>query len=304
MPHGRVPPTTALHLLAAATMVALSPLALAQVSKDQATRIEVAVPEKARVEAKIFNTPFMEKSPHKGYTIPQAEYAFKLLGQQTGAFEPVVTDDVAMLAPDKIKAFDAILLNNADGPWIRPTDKDMEKLKTYGGSADEVEKALRQGFLDFVGNGGGLFAYHYAIGANPKWREYHELLGATYWGHPWNEEVGVKLDEPGHPLLAAFGGKNFRIADEVFQFNEPYSRKNCRVLLSLDVQATNMGVQWVYREDGDFALAWVKPYGKGRVFYSAIGHRTEIWWNPAILRFYLDAIQFATGDLEAPTEPR
>lgn len=37
-------------------------------------------------------------------------------------------------------------------------------------------------------------------------------------------------------------------------------------------------------------------YGKGRVFYCAFGHRTEIWWNPTILRFYLDGIQFAVGD--------
>jgi hypothetical protein len=50
-------------------------------------------------------------------------------------------------------------------------------------------------------------------------------LGAKYWGHPWNEEVGVKLDEPDHPLLAAFAGKPFRIAEEVFQFNFPRDRR-------------------------------------------------------------------------------
>jgi len=282
----------------------------AQLSKDQAQRIEGAVPQQARVEPKkkrrvlIWNTPFMDKSPHKGYTIPQGEYAFKRMGEKTGAYEPVVSDDIALLAPDKITQFDAILLNDADGPWIRPTTASMERMKGYGDTPDAVEKVLRQSFLDFARDGGGLFAYHYAIGGNPKWPEYHELLGAGYWGHPWNEEVGVKLDEPDHPLLAAFGGKNFRIAEEVFQFREPYSRKNCRVLLSLDTQATNMNVQWVYRKDGDFALAWVKTYGKGRVFYSAIGHHTEIWWNPAILRFYLDALQFVCGDLDAPTAPR
>jgi len=64
-----------------------------------------------------------------------------------------------------------------------------------------------------------------------------------------------------------------------------------------------MTVPWVYRKDKDFALAWIKSDGKGRVFYSAIGHRTEIWWHPQILSFYLDAIQFATGDLPADTTP-
>jgi len=281
-----------------------------QVMKDQAERIRAAAPEKARVAPKkprrvlIWNTPFMEQSPHKGYSIPQAEYAMKLLGEKTGAFEPVVSDDVAMFLPENLKKFDAIVMNNSNGPWIRPTEKDMEKLKTYAPDADSVEKLLRRSLLEWVSNGGGIVAYHHAIGGNNHWPEFLELLGAGYWGHPWNEEVGVKLDEPDHPLLAAFRGKKFRIAEEIFQFREPYSRQKVRVLLSLDTSTTNMKVKWIYRKDNDFALAWVRQYGNGRVFYCAIGHRTEIWWNPTILRFYLDAIQFAAGDLGAPTAPR
>ncbi|MDP7288301.1 MAG: ThuA domain-containing protein, partial [Phycisphaerae bacterium] len=54
----------------------------------------------------------------------------------------------------------------------------------------------------------------------------------------------------------------------------------------------------------DFALAWVKSFGKGRIFYTALGHRMEIYWNPMMLKFYLDGIQFACGDLKVPTAPR
>jgi len=64
-----------------------------------------------------------------------------------------------------------------------------------------------------------------------------------------------------------------------------------------------MSVPWVHRTDNDFGLAWIRRHGKGRIFYCAIGHRTEIWWNPTILRFYLDGIQFATGDLDADAVP-
>ncbi|MHC4799913.1 MAG: ThuA domain-containing protein, partial [Planctomycetota bacterium] len=250
-----------------------------------------------------WNTPFMEKSPHKGYSIPQAEYATKLLGEKTGAFEPVVSDDVAMYLPKNLKQFDAIIMNNSNGPWIRPTDEDMEKLNAYGPDVDTVEQLLRRSLLEWVSNGGGIVAYHHAVGGNTHWPQFQELLGAAYWGHPWNEEIGVKLDEPDHPLLAAFGGKNFRITEETFQFREPYSRKKVRVLLSLDTKTTNMTVPWIHRKDNDFALAWVRQYGKGRVFYCAFGHRTEIWWNPTILRFYLDGIQFAIGDLPVDTTP-
>jgi type 1 glutamine amidotransferase len=281
----------------------------AQLTPDQAQRIDAAVPQKARVAPRqarrvlIWNTPFMEKSPHKGYSIPQSEYAMRMLGTKTGAFEPVVSDDIALYLPENLKRFDAIILNNSDGPWIRPTEKDMGKFKDRGATIDAVEQLLRRSLLDYVANGGGIVAYHHAVGGNTHWPEFLELLGASYWGHPWNEEVGVKLDEPNHPLLATFGGRDFRLADEIFQYNEPYSRAKLRVLLSLDVGKTNMTVPWVYRKDNDFALAWIKSHGQGRVFYSAIGHRTEIWWHPQILSFYLDGIQFATGDLPADTTP-
>ena len=285
-------------------------VATGQVTNQQAERIRGAVPEKATAAPKkprrvlIWNTPFMDKSPHKGYTIPQAEFAMKLLGERTGAYEPVVSDDVALYLPENLKKFDAIVMNNSNGPWIRPTDKDMPKFEKYAGDIDAAERLLRKSLLDWVRNGGGIVAYHHAVGGNTHWPEFQQLLGAGYWGHPWNEEVGVELDEPDHPLLAAFEGKDFRLSEEIFQFREPYSRDKLRVLLSLDTSTTNMGVPWIHRDDNDFGLAWVRQYGKGRVFYCAFGHRTEIWWNPTILRFYLDAIQFAAGDLEAPMAPR
>ncbi|MBE3123931.1 MAG: ThuA domain-containing protein [Planctomycetes bacterium] len=295
----------AVAALATATVRAAAPAA-DEIPAHRAKQIRDAAPEKARVTPQkprrvlIWNTPLMEKSPHKGYCIPYGTAAMRALGEKTGAYEPVVSDDLAMLLPEKIKSFDAIVLNNADGPWITPTDAAMERLKAAGADKAAVEQVLRKSLLDYVSGGGGIMAYHFAIGGNTHWPEYREMLGAAYSGHPWNEEVGVKLDEPDHPLVAAFAGKGFRIAEEIFQFREPYSRKNVRVLLSLDTATTNMTVQWIERKDGDFALAWVRPHGKGRVFYTAFGHRTETFWNPAILQFYLDGIQFATGDLAAP----
>ncbi len=298
-----------MNIITVAAMIALSATTHGQLTNRQAEQIRGAIPEKARVVPEehrrvlIWNTPFMDKCPHKGYCVPQAQHAMKLLGERTGAFEPLVSDDVAMYLPENLKRFDAIIFNNSNGPWIRPTENDMDKFKAYGSDQDAVEKLLRRSLLDWVSQGGGIFAYHHAVGGNTHWPEFQELLGAGYWGHPWNEEVGIKLDEPDHPLLAAFEGEDFRLAEEVFQFREPYARDKLRVLLSLDTGKTNMSVPWIHRTDNDFGLAWVKLHGRGRVFYCAIGHRTDIWWNPKILRFYLDGIQFATGDLDADATP-
>jgi hypothetical protein len=64
-----------------------------------------------------------------------------------------------------------------------------------------------------------------------------------------------------------------------------------------------MNKEGIHRADGDFAVSWVRNYGKGRVFYCSLGHRNEIFWNPAVLQHYLDGIQFALGDLPADAAP-
>lgn len=278
-----------------------------------AKRIEDAAPARPQVAPKqprrvlIFVTPahLMDRDPHKGYCIPYGTHALRTLGTKTGAFTPVVSQDLAHFLPERIRNFDAIFLNNTSGKWITPTADDLRRaeFRRHGRDADAVERVLRDSLLGYVRGGGGLAALHFAIGGNPHWPAFHDLFGARYAGHPWNEEVGIKLDDPRHPVNAAFAGKGLRLADEIYQFREPYSRESLRVLTSLDTTATNMKVKWIDRTDGDFALGWVKAVGKGRLFYTALGHRTEIYWHPAVLRHYLDGIQFAAGDLPAPTAP-
>jgi len=285
-----------------------------EIPKQRAKQIWAAAPQKPSVQpgkprrVLIWITPphLMERDPHRGYCVPYGTYAFESLGKKTGAYEPVVSDDLVMFLPDRIKRFDAIVMNNSSGPWITPTDSDMRKepFRRLGLDRAAAERLLRKTLLEYVRRGGGIVAIHYAIGANRHWPQFQELLGARFAGHPWNEEVGVVVEEPDHPLLAAFGGKNFRITDEIYQFVEPYDRSKLRVLLSLDTKHTNMKVKWIRRTDNDFALAWVKSYGRGRIFYTAFGHHTELYWNPTFLQFLLDAIQFATGNLPAPTAPR
>ena len=230
----------------------------------------------------------------------------KAIGEASGAFKPVVSDDIAMYTPENIKQFDAIVLNNTSGPWITPTAADMAKpaMKKLGADAEEVEKVLRKSFLDFLEQGGGVVCLHFAIAANRQWPEFKELFGATFTGHPWTEEVGVTVEEPDHPLVAAFGGKDFLITDEIYQYGPPYDRSKLRVLMSIDPARTNMGPRWIDRKQTDFALTWVKPYGKGRIFNTSFGHMASLYSTPQVLQFYLDAIQFAAGDLEAPTAPR
>ncbi len=302
--------TTVVLLVCCALAASVGPAAEA-IPAHREAQIRQAAPEKPRVAPKqprtvlIWNTPpaFMEKDPHKGYCIPYGEAAMRVLGEKTGAYRPVVSDDLRMFLPENLKQFDAVVMNNSSGPWIRPTEDDMAKFPGFA-DQDAVEQHLRRSWVEWLADGRGVVAYHFAIAANQQWPEFQEILGGKFTGHPWNEEVGIRVEEPDHPLVAAFKGKDFRLADEIYEYGAPYARHQLRVLLSLDTAKTNMNVKWINRKDGDFAQAWVKSYEKGRIFYTGFGHRTEIYWNPAILQFYLDGIQFACGDLEAPTDVR
>ncbi|CAN5166270.1 hypothetical protein BH23VER1_BH23VER1_23970 [soil metagenome] len=285
----------------------------AAIPADKAALIAEAAPSEPparpsgsrRVLVWITPAHLMPDDPHKGYCIPYGTHALKTLGEKTGAYQVDVSDDLDRFLPENIGGYDAIVMNNSSGPWITPTPADMERdsFRQHGDNAAAVEAVLRQSLLRYLHEGGGIVGIHYAIGANRQWIAFApKIFGATYRGHPWNEEVGVKIENPDHPVvLAAFAGaESFRVADEIYQFGPPYDRQDLDVLLSLDTAATNMEVEHINRDDGDFALAWTRQVGDGRVFYCALGHRTEIYWNPAVLRLYLAGIQFATGDLPVP----
>ena len=120
------------------------------------------------------------------------------------------------------------------------------------------------------------------------------------------------IEEPDHRLTRAFRGEGFTVHDEIYEMGTPFSRADRRVLLRLDpsdpaVREVIKGIpgkEPTHRADLDFAVAWVKHYGAGRVFYADFGHLAEPLENPAIDSFYLDGIQYVLGDLEAEDAPR
>lgn len=229
-------------------------------------------------------------------SIPTANLAFKLMGEKTGAFETVVSKDPSVFKPESLRRFDAVFFNNTVGNCFE-------------------DPALRQSLIEFVYGGGGLLGVHGTSvaftrwpGAHEDWPEFGIMLGARGANHrESNEHIFIKLDDPDHPLNQPFGGKGFDYRDEFFRFHEPYSRHRVRVLFSTDTEKTNMNQGPArgncLREDNDYALAWVRQYGRGRVFYCTIAHNPYVFWDPKMLQFYLAAAQFALGDLAAPTIP-
>ena len=268
------------------------------IAPDQRRRIEAAIPSKAFARPRKHRK-LLIFDLNVGYgghgSIPAANTAFKLMGEKTGAFETVISRDPSVFRPENLKQFDAVFLNNTVGNLF-------------------TDPALRQSLIEFVYGGGGLLGVHGTTvaftrwpGAHEDWPEFGIMLGARGANHMDSKEhVFVKLDDPDNPVNQPFGGKGFEYWDEFFRVHGPYSRQRVRVLLSIDTDKTDFQGQPrgnCFREDNDYALAWIRHYGRGRVFYCTIAHNPYVFWDSKMLQFYLAAVQFAMGDLQAPTIP-
>lgn len=274
-----------------------------QVPPEEVAKIEAALPEAPRVEPEQPRRVliYTRSMGFRHSAIPYGAYALARLGEKSGAFTFVLSEDTSMFEPEMLATFDAVVLDNNTGRWLLPAPPEQLS-EAQLAVAEAREARLKASLLEYVRNGGGVMGIHAATDSYYDWAEFGEMIGGYFDGHPWNEEVGIKLEEPEHPLVAAFEG-DFTIADEIYQFRGPYSRENLRVLLALDPETTDMEKEGMKREDGDYAVTWVNQYGEGRVFYCSLGHRHEVFWNPAVLQHFLDGIQFATGDLEADATP-
>jgi len=266
----------------------------AAISGDELQKIRKAIPKKAAVKP-LRPRKLLVFNRAKGLihtSIPYATKAMELMAERTGAFEMVVSDDMSIFSPEGLKPFDAICFNNSN-------------------RMDFTDDAMRKSVMDFVRSGKGVVGVHAAttnFSSKPPvggvdWPEAGEMMGGVFAGHNWRSGQGqwaVKIDEPDHPLNAAFGGKGFKIADEIYMY-ENFQKDKVRVLLSLDFSDPKTAS--VKQEQTYVPISWVRDWGKGRVFYCSLGHDNHVFWNAAVLRHYLDGIQFALGDLPVDTTP-
>ena len=306
-------------------------LGKAAVPADEMKKIEAACPKTAPAKpAK--QRKILVYSHCNGFNhapaIERGKIVLAMMGEKTSAYTTVVSDDLSNFEPEKLKQFDLVVLNNTTGELFqakgprKPREpnasriKDAAKLATaqakYKQDLVKYEKALaafeaggkpdtaklRESFMSWVKGGGAVFGIHAATDCSYSWREFGEMMGGWFSGHPWNEMVAVRNDDPTNPINGVFGGKGFEIADEIYTVNRDniYSRQNQRVLLSLDPASPK--IKKGNRQDQDYAVSWIKTWGKGKIFYCSLGHRGEIFSTPVVLAHYLAGMQWAMGDLQ------
>ena len=237
------------------------------------------------------------------WTIPHTEAVIKGIAEKSGNFEIVISKDVAMFKKENIDKFDAIVLNNnCSQTDNRNLFYDVFKEGLNTDMAWSKAKEYERNLLDFIKNGKGLVILHGGITILNKSKKFSEMVGGSFNYHPKQQMIQVKLADSAHPMLAGFDGKGFQHVDEPYFFNNAYFNYNFKPLLYMEAHK----IQGKNKEftDGKSYLAWIKKYGKGRVFYSAPSHNPQSYINPSLLSFLLKGILYATGDLKCDDSPQ
>ena len=226
---------------------------------------------------------YSHASGFKHASIPTGAKALRILAQETGVFEATFTQETNEFTKQGLSKYDMIIFNNCTH---------VQKAFT--------EDSQRTAILDFIKSGKAFVGFHSASdGGMPKWQEYTDMIGGCFAGHPWNAggTWPFSIEDPKHPVNAAFKEKEFTFSDEIYQYKS-YDRSKLRVLIGLDaIKSGKKGNSTT----NDYPVSWVKSYGKGRIFYSNFGHNKATWWTPFMLQHFLDGIRWALGDLNGPS---
>jgi type 1 glutamine amidotransferase len=210
-------------------------------------------------------------------SIPTAEKVLAELGQQSGAF----TVDYARVEPNDPQ------FKGADGKpdpakvtaaitQVLAEKMSAAALKNYDGvifanTTGDLPLPDKQAFLDWIKAGHAFIGMHSATdtfrGHTPL-DSYTLMIGAEFKEHHAQALVDCINQDPKSPACRNFG-PTFQVKDEIYLMNG-FERNQVHGLLALDKHPNE-------KTPGDYPIAWCKDYGKGRVFYTSLGHREDVW---------------------------
>jgi len=174
----------------------------------------------------------------------------------------------------------------------------------YTGGELEMNAEQKAALLSFVHDDGkGFVGVHSATITFTEWPQYGEMIGGYFDEHPWGTfEAPLVVEDPAFPGMRQWP-ESLVWKDEIYQLKD-FSRDKVRVLMRLDAGKLDLANPRVHRKDRDFAVTWAKAYGKGRVFYSNLGHVEGNWDDPRMQKMFVEAVKWAMGLVEADVTPR
>ena len=189
------------------------------------------------------------------------------------------TDNAAVFNAADLGRFDAVVWNNVSG--------------------DVLTLAQRQAFRTYIENGGGFAGFHGSGGDfYYDWDWYPDtLLGARFLSHPMSPQfqpAKVRIDDP-HDAIVGDLQPEWTMTDEWYSFKNNPRKAGAHVLLTLDEATYSPMTGKLDIRMGDHPIAWVRCVGKGRSFYTAIGHRPESYSEPNTQKLLEHGVAWAAG---------
>ena len=202
-------------------------------------------------------------------SIPVAERVIAELGKKSGKFEvDYVRTDAEMAEKMTIEA-----LKKYDGVFFASTT----------GSLPLPDK---EGFLAWIRSGKGFAGAHAASDSFLDFVPYLEMVGGEFKTHGPQVEVECIVQDDKHPATKHID-KSIKVFDEIYLFDR-YDKNKIHLLLDLDKHPNT-------KEAGHFGIAWCKSYGKGKMFYTELGHRVDVWEKPWYQEHVLGGILWSLG---------
>jgi uncharacterized protein len=230
----------------------------------------------------------------KGYrheSVSHALATIERLGRESGLWDTTIRTDTEALTKKKLE-YNAKNLN------------DFDAVVFYTGGTLEMDDQKKADFLSFIHDDGkGFIGIHSATITFTDWPDYGDMIGGYFDEHPWGTfDAPILVEDPAFPGMRQWPSA-FVFKDEIYQMRN-FSRDKVRVLMRLDASKLDLTNPRVHRKDRDFAVTWAKMYGKGRVYYSTLGHPVENWDKPEMQTMYVEAIKWAMGLVDADVTPR
>jgi type 1 glutamine amidotransferase len=261
-------------------------------TEDAKRKIDAALPKQAYAKPKKPRTLLVIESLHgmSHNTIPYTNVMLQRGGETTGAWKTVFSNDLTNLTWPAIRKYDAIFLNSIVGEAF-------------------ADPAVREGLARFVKEGGGMAGIHGTPWASRNWPEFAEMIGAQDAPHRLEQGV-MHVYDAGSPITKMITSKAINWREEYYRFNVEGPKRlrwnDVRVLLSVDLDDLKVEPRpWTgyTRPDKIYPVSWIRTYGKGRVFYSSIGHQPETFENPELVGHFFAGVQYVLGDLDADATP-
>jgi len=177
----------------------------------------------------------------------------------------IKADFAAKMSAEALKKYDAVIFCNTTGNLPVPSMDD---------------------FLSWIKNGGNFIGMHAASDTFHASPAFIDMLGGEFKQHGPQVKVDCINQDLQHPATKHFGS-HYEIFDEIYQFKN-FHRERVHGLLTLDKHPND-------KTPGDYPVSWCKQVGKGRVFYTSLGHREDVWESADYDKHILGGIKWALG---------